>query len=110
MQSINDLNSQIQTLQDKADAQSQMAEREREKAQEAQDNDDQNAARAHLDTAARYDALALQYQNQINNARLKVQQDQSLINSLNEKRARLIETHEQELRRIDLEIQQASGE
>ena len=110
MQSINDLDSQIQTLQDKADAQAAMAQQERDKADEAEGNDDANAARAHRDAAARYDQGVLQAQSQIENAQIKVKQDQKIINELNEKKSRLIQTHEQQLREIDLEIQRASGQ
>lgn len=110
MQSINDLDRQIQTLQDKANSYSEMAQRERQKAEEAQENDDVATAKRHLDAATHYDQLAYASQGQIEDAQLKKHQDQKIINDLNEKRARLVEAHEQELRRIDLEIEKASGQ
>ncbi len=109
MQTIKELEDRTRQTQAKIDAENQMAQQERDKAEESRGAEDFERAKAHSDTADKHEQKASQMQAELIDINTAQQQIQSQITELDRKQSELQINRDQELGQIANQIDRLRG-
>ena len=109
MQTIKELEDRTRQTQAKIDAENQMAQQERDKAEEFRGAGDFERAKAHSDTANKHEQMASQMHAELVDINTAQQQIQSQITELDRKQSELQISRDQELSQIANEIDRLRG-
>lgn len=109
MQTIKELEDRTRQTQAKIDAENQMAQQERDKANEYRGAEDFERAKAHSDTSMKHEQNAILLQNELVAINTSQQQLQAQLTELDRKQAELQTRNDQELAQITNEINRIRG-
>lgn len=109
MQTIKELEDRTRQTQAKIDAENQIAQQERDKAEEYRNAGDFVRAKAHSDTSMKHEQKASLLQNELITINTTQQQLQAQITELDRKQAELQINKDQELTQIANEIDRIRG-
>lgn len=109
MQTIKNIQDQIQKTQDRIDAENRAAQTERDRAEQFRMAEDIPGAQAHANTAARHEQTALQLQGEITNLMAEQERLQTELANLDQQKNDVAASKDSELSQIDTQIEKLRG-